>query len=456
MTTLTQPIATNKESIYVKRYRRRLEATHAEWLREIHTDGINKFVSSGYPTRRDEEWRFTPIGAIAETEFADPGYGGSGLLRSDLANVPFGDLGCTTLVFIDGKYSSALSTINPLEAGLVVGSLATALESTPDAVRRHLAQLSGPTATAFAALNAGLFEDGAYINIPEGMMVDETIHLLYISSEHGSPTSSFPRNLIIAGKGSHCTIVETYVGLAESVYLTCPVTEVFMEQNAGIDHYKLQQESINAFHLGAMNITLGRSSVFSSHGITLGGSISRNDISALMADEYAECTLNGLYLANGRRIVDNHTTIDHAMPNCPSHEVYKGILNDSARGVFNGKIFVREDAQKTDAKQTNKTLLLSDNAQIFTKPQLEIFADDVRCTHGATIGQLDPNQLFYLQARGIGKEEARNLLVYAFASDVINRIKVEPARQQLDKQLFTQLAKVQDYDSSEHEYYEDA
>jgi Fe-S cluster assembly protein SufD len=456
MTTITRPIISIKASIYHQRYNRRAAATSADWLRSIHKAGIDQFFEDGYPTRRDEEWRYTPVGPIAETLFTDPGNTGSGLLRTDLAGVPFGELGCTTLVFVDGRYSSALSTLNPMPAGLVVSSLATALESSPDSLRTHLAQLSGKGAPVFASLNAALFEDGTYILVPAGLAVEEPIHLLYVSTEHSGPTSSFPRNLIVAGKGSQCTVVETYVGLTDSVYLTCPVTEVFVEQDAIVDHYKLQQESINAYHLGTMQITLGRSSTFSSHGITLGGSISRNDISALMGDEYAECTLNGLYLANGRRIVDNHTTIDHAMPNCPSHEVYKGILNDSARGVFNGKIFVREDAQKTDAKQTNKTLLLSDNAQIYTKPQLEIFADDVRCTHGATIGQLDPNQLFYLQARGIGKEDARNLLVYAFASDVISRIKVEAARVQLDKQLFQLLAKAGSYDETEHEFYEDA
>jgi Fe-S cluster assembly protein SufD len=334
--------------------------------------------------------------------------------------------------------------------------MASAINNSPMMIYNHITKLSETNGGPFASLNTALFEDGSLVLIPANVVSTETIHLLHISTEHKSPTASFPRTIIIAGAGSQSTIVETYVGLTESVYLTVPVTEVYVGESAHIDHYKLQQESINAYHLGTMNVTLAKQSVFSSHGITLGGSISRNDITATMAGEYAECTLNGLYLANGRRIVDNHTNIDHAVPNCPSHEVYKGILNDSARGIFNGKIFVRQDAQKTDAKQTNKTLLLSESAQIFTKPQLEIFADDVRCTHGATIGQLDNDQLFYLQARGIGKEDARNLLVYAFASDVINRIKVEPARAQLDKQLFLQLAKVQTYEEAEHEFYEDA
>jgi Fe-S cluster assembly protein SufD len=429
--------------------------TDSTWLQSLRKDGIEQFTLAGYPTRRDEEWRFTPVGPIAETVFTEPAEHSGRLQKSDLAQIPFGELGGSTLVFVDGKYAPELSSNRTVSDKVKVENLASALQSSPHLIEPYLGKLT-KSAGPFAALNAALFEDGTLISIPANVIVSETIHLLHIASQHLSPTASFPRTLIVVGRGSQVTVVETYVSSAESIYLTSPVTEVYVGESAMVDHYKLQQESVNAYHLGAMNITLERQSVFSSHGISLGGSISRNDISAVMAGEYAECTLNGLYLANGRRIVDNHTSIDHAVPNCPSHEVYKGILNDNSRGVFNGKIFVRQDAQKTDAKQTNKTLLLSEAAQIYTKPQLEIFADDVRCTHGATIGQLDTDQLFYLQARGIGKEDARNLLVYAFASDVINRIKVEPARAQLDKQLFKQLAKVQTYEEAEHEFYEDA
>jgi len=456
MTTLTRTNSSVDESVFFQRYQRQASQTDSAWLQSIRKSGIDRFTMSGYPTRRDEEWRFTPIGAITETVFTEPSHHESSLIKSDLTGLPFGDLGGTTLVFIDGKFSSNLSTIGDFETGVVVDNLSSVLENSPAAVQPYLTKLSQKDGGVFTAINAAVFDDGAFIFIPDHKVVEETINLLYISSQHSSPVASFPRNLIVAGSNSQATIVETYIGLAESVYLTSPVTEVFVGESAIVDHYKLQQESLTAYHLGTMNVTLAKSSVFSSHGITLGGSISRNDISAYLGGEYAECTLNGLYLANGRRIVDNHTTIDHAVPNCPSHEVYKGILTDNSRGVFNGKIFVREDAQKTDAKQTNKTLLLSDGAQIYTKPQLEIFADDVRCTHGATIGQLDNDQLFYLQARGIGKEDARNLLVYAFASDVINKIKVESARAQLDKQLFQQLAKVQSYDEPEHEFSEDA
>ncbi len=456
MTTLTRSQGATEESVFVNRYQRQSAAAGTDWLNTIRTNGIEKFKAAGYPSRRDEEWRFTPVGPIAGTVFTEPNHNSTGLTKNDLRNIPFAELNCTTLVFIDGRFCAELSTLSSYESGIRVDSIAAALDSSPELLEPYLDKLGAKTNGVFASLNAALFEGGTFVYIPSNQQIKGPINLLYVSSSSDIPTASFPRNLIVAEPGSSATIVESYVGLSESVYLACPVTEVFVGVSAHIDHYKLQQESVNAFHLGTMNITLSKQSVFSSHGITLGGSISRNDITAYMGGEYAECTLNGLYLANGRRIVDNHTSIDHAVPNCPSHEVYKGILNDNARGVFNGKIFVREDAQKTDAKQTNKTLLLSDSAQIYTKPQLEIFADDVRCTHGATIGQLDTDQQFYLQARGIGKEDARNLLVYAFASDVINRIKVDAARSQLDKQLFQQLAKVQSYEEAEHEFYEDA
>jgi Fe-S cluster assembly protein SufD len=457
MTTLTSLINSVDESVFYQRYQRRATTTVSSWLQDIRKSGIDQFTATGYPTRRDEEWRFTPVGPIADTVFAEPNIDSAAAIRrEDLRIIPFAELDCTTLVFVDGRYVPGLSTLRTFEDGVTVTNLADALANSPELVQPYMTKLTNTQTGVFESLNAALFEDGAFISIAKNQIIDGPIHLLHLSTSQSAPLGTFPRNLIVASSGSQSTIVETYVGMSESVYLTCPVTEVFVADTAIIDHYKLQQESLNAFHLGSMRVTLGRSSVFTSNGITLGGSISRNDISAYLGGEYAECTLNGLYLGNGRRIVDNHTTIDHAVPNCPSHEVYKGILTDNSRGVFNGKIFVRQDAQKTDAKQTNKTLLLSDAAQIFTKPQLEIFADDVRCTHGATIGQLDNDQLFYLRARGIGKEDARNLLVYAFASDIINRIKVEGARVQLDKQLFTQLAKVQSYEEAEHEFYEDA
>jgi Fe-S cluster assembly protein SufD len=235
--------------------------------------------------------------------------------------------------------------------------------------------------------------------------------------------------------------VETYVGVGDQPYFTNAVTEIFAGDNAVVDHYKVQEESTQAFHVASLHVHMERSAAFSSHSFALGGRLVRNDVFTILDGEGAECTLNGLYLADGDRLVDNHTTIDHAKPHCPSHEVYKGILGGRARAVFNGKIIVRPDAQKTDAKQTNRALLLTDDAQINTKPQLEIFADDVKCTHGAAIGQLDEDAIFYLQTRGLTFTEARDLLIHAFAGEILERVRIERLRQALEAELYAQLAR---------------
>jgi Fe-S cluster assembly protein SufD len=249
------------------------------------------------------------------------------------------------------------------------------------------------------------------------------------------------RVLIVAGDRSQCRIVETYVGPRGAAYFTNAVTEIFVGEGAVIDHYKVQEESLEAFHVASMHVHEARAATFSSHSFSLGGRFVRNDAIAHLDGEGAECTLNGLYIADGERLIDNHTAIDHAKPHCPSHEIYKGILGGKARAVFNGKIVVRQDAQKTDAKQTNRALLLSDDASINTKPQLEIFADDVKCTHGAAIGQLDEDALFYLRARGLTYFEARDMLIHAFAGEILDRVQIEPLRQALEGELYAQLAK---------------
>lgn len=251
--------------------------------------------------------------------------------------------------------------------------------------------------------------------------------------------AAHPRNLIIVGKRSKVSIVETYAGRGDEPYLTNAVTEFVVGEGASVEHDKLQAESLTGFHVGTVHFEQFEGSTVVSNAINFGGALVRNTITAILGAQRCEATLNGLSLATGTQLVDNHTTIDHAKPNCASHELYKSILDGNARGVFNGKIFVRKDAQKTDAKQTNKTLLLSDHATIDTKPQLEIFADDVKCTHGATVGHLDEEQLFYLRSRGIGEETAKDILTFAFASDIINRVHVEPLRSQLDVMLQERL-----------------
>ncbi len=284
--------------------------------------------------------------------------------------------------------------------------------------------------------------DGAYLYIPEGAVIETPIEILFISAGDASSVAmSQARTLIVAGERSQVRVVETYAALRGGTYFTNAVTEVFAGENAVVDHYKVQQEGLEAFHVATMQINAQRSANVSTHSFSLGGKLVRNDVNAVLDGEGAEVTLNGLYLADGDRLVDNHTVIDHAKAHCPSHEIYKGIIGGKARAIFNGKIIVRQDAQKTDAKQTNRALLLSDSASINTKPQLEIFADDVKCTHGATIGQLDEEAIFYLRARGLTHFEARDLLIHAFAGEVIDRVKIEDLRRGLEAELYAQLAK---------------
>jgi Fe-S cluster assembly protein SufD len=403
------------------------------WLPPLQRAAQSRFAELGFPKRTDEEWRFTDIRPIAEITF-NPATGRTGA-PATVAQFTFP--GVPQIVFVDGRYVPELSTIGALPAGVRVMPLSEALRTDAALLEPHLGRYAAFEREPFVALNTALFDEGAFVYLPRGVVIEEPIHLLYIASE--SRTVSYPRTLIVAGENSQATLVESYAGTEGLVTFTNAVTEVVLAESAVVDHYKLQRESDDAFHIAHMNVRLGARSNFSSHSITFGGAITRNDVTAILGAEHIECTLNGLYLGDGRRLVDNHTTIDHAMPNCNSHEVYKGILDGRSKGVFNGKIFVREDAQKTDAKQTNRTLLLSEDAQINTKPQLEIFADDVKCTHGATVGQLNAEQLFYLRTRGIPLDDARALLVYAFASDIVSRIKVEPVREALDEQLLQRL-----------------
>ncbi len=288
-------------------------------------------------------------------------------------------------------------------------------------------------------MNTALFEDAAVISIAPGAILEAPVNLVFVSTATSVPSISFPRVLILAGERSQATFIETHTGAGDGEYFSCAVAEVNVGPGAVVDHYRVQLERGHGYHYCRLQVRAERSATFLSHAFSLGGAIVRNDLGAELAGEGIDCTLNGLYLADGDTLVDNHTTIDHASAHCGSHEVFKGILGGRAKGVFNGKIIVRQDAQKTDAKQTNKAMLLSDAAQMNTKPQLEIFADDVKCTHGATIGQLDPDALFYLQARGLDRAMARSLLIRAFAGDVVNRVRFAPLRERLDGWLLEQI-----------------
>ena len=411
----------------------------SRWLQDLRDHAASRFVELGFPSVRDEEWRFTNISPIASTEFrlAPPSKLDAAVIDTFLyADAPF------RLVVLNGRVAPELSRTAGLPAGLKFGSLAAAATEQADIVGRYLGQLANPNTRTFAALNTAFTNDGAYVYVPDGLVFEQPLQILFVSTSDGPVASmSHPRTLIVAGDRSQLQIVETYVSAAGQKHFTNAVTEIVAGEGAVLDHYKVEEESVDAFHMASMHIHAARSSNVSTHAFTLGGRIVRNDIIAVLDGEGAECTLNGLYVADGERLVDTHTTIDHAKAHCPSHEIYKGILGGRARAVFNGKIIVRIDAQKTDAKQTNRALLLSDNASINTKPQLEIFADDVKCTHGAAIGQLDDDAIFYLRARGLTYLEARDMLIHAFAGEILERVKIEPLRRALEDELYAQLAR---------------
>ena len=414
---------------------------------ELRRRAFERFTALGFPTTRDEAWRFTNVAPIAGTAFALAAPAEREAAVADVAPHAATGVGAgQTLLFVNGSCVAPASDVSALPAGVEVTSLADVLASdsggaTRQAVESHLASGAGIESDAFTALNTALLRDGAVVHVPANTVVEQPIQLLFVTSPPpgGAPVMTHPRVLIVVGENAQVRLVETCGGGGASAYLTNAVTEVVAGPGAVVDHYKTVRENPAAYHIASMHVRLGRAASFSSHAVTLEGAIVRNDVQALLDGEGVECTLNGLYLANGRRLVDNHTTIHHAQPHCSSHELYKGILDGEARAVFNGKIIVAIDAQKTDAKQSNKALLLSEDAQINTKPELEIFADDVKCTHGATVGQLDEDALFYLRARGLGLEQARNVLIHAFASDLLNRIAIAPIREQLEDLLLAQL-----------------
>lgn len=416
------------------RFLRELPGDEPAWLKGLRRMAIDRFAALGFPTSDQEEWRSTPIGPLVRQTFERAAGDPNAADPSWIA--PYDFEAAARLVFVNGRFSARLSSVGGLPPGTVVASLAEVLERAPETVEPWLgqfAQLENP----FVALNMAFVRDGAVVLVPKGAVVG-TVHLLFLgSAENGKATISYPRTLIVAGESSQLSIVETYAGTG--AYFTCSVTELVSGPNAVVDHYKVQRESREAFHLATFQIQADRSSVPSSHSISIGGELVRNDVNAVLDGEGVDCILNGLYLADGRQFVDNHMRVEHAKPHCASHELYKGVLDGKARSVFNGLIHVHPGAQKTDAKQSNRNLLLSKDAVANSNPQLEIYADDVKCTHGSTVGQLDEDAIFYLRSRGIGAEAARSLLTYAFASDIVERIKVEPVRKDLEEFLFARL-----------------
>ena len=415
-------------------------ARQPECVQQLRRRGLEVFDRVGFPSRRQEEWRKTNVAPIQRTTFRRADAGTAGLTPEKINHFLLPD--CIDLVFVNGRFSSELSRLGDLPEGVFAGSLAEAMVLHGDLIEQYLGQYAD-IQHPFVALNSAHVEDGVFIHVPRGTAVETTIHTLFLQTTQGEaePTVSYPRNLFVAEESSQLTVVESYIGFGEEVYFTCPVTEIVGQANSVIDHYRLGQESLGAYHVATQKIHLDRDTNFFTHSINHGGALVRNDIQAMLDAEGIHCTLNGLYLARGSQHVDHQMRVDHAKPNCHSYELFKGILEDRARAVFNGRIYVHQDAQKTDAKQSNRNLLLSKEALVHSNPRLEIFADDVRCTHGSTTGHLDDEAVFYLRSRGIGEEAARSLLTYSFAGEVLDEIRLEAVRKDLEEFLFTRLPK---------------
>ena len=399
------------------------------WLRELRQAGFARFCELGFPTTHDEDWRFTNVAPISRTAFqAAPS---AKVSRREIEPFLIPGAACQ-LVFVNGHYAPELSSVGKPPKGVRVSSLAEAIKSESDKLQGRIGRYASFDKDAFIALNSAFLADGGYVHVPRGVVVEEPICFLYVSTGYTAPAMAHPRNLIVAEDHSQVTVVEDYVSVASGVMFSNVVTELYAGKDAVVAHYMIEREDAQALNVSTLRIEQERNANVESHSVLLGGALVRNNVHPVLAGEGAECLINGLYIATGRQHMDNYMLVEHAKPRCNSRQFYNGILDEQAHAVFHGRIIVHKDAQKTDAKQTNRNLLLSDDAQIDTKPQLEIYADDVKCTHGATIGQVEENALFYLRSRGLDEIAARRLLLYAFASECLDRMRTGPVRTYLE------------------------
>ena len=410
-----------------------------DWLSATREGALGRFHDLGFPGPREEAWKYTRTAPIERRAFRAGALTPALPASADLEPHLLVGAECARLVFVDGHYAPALSSAGASESGVGVTTFADALYASPELVRAHLARYAGADAHAFTALNTAFMAEGAVVHVGERAEIERVVHLLFVATGAAEETVSHPRILVIAEPGSRVAVVESYQSLAETCYFTNALTEIAAMERARVTHYKVQGESTKAYHVATLQVHQQAASEFVSHSISLGGRLVRNDINVVLDGERAHCTLRGLILADGRQHVDYHTVIEHVKPYGTSAETYKGVLGGHGRGVFDGKIKVHQDAQKTDAHQSSKNLLLSKNAEIDTKPQLEIYADDVKCSHGATVGQLDEDMIFYLRSRGIDADTARALLVFGFARDIVDAVDVAPLKQKLTEFLITRM-----------------
>ena len=419
------------------------DQSHARvsWLARLRENAMARFDELSFPTTKDEEWKYTNVAAIARADFSPWHPADNSLDEKALADFRIEETRDSELVFVNGSFREDISSLTALPKEVVALDLARALddEQYSEIARTHLARHADADANGFVALNTAFTSQGAFVYVPKGVAVQSPLHLLFITDPSAQNKASFPRVLLVAEENSEVTLIESHLATGDAQYLSNVVVEIVLKSGARVEHYKVQRESTEAFHIATTAADLGTNSTYDATTITFGAQLSRHDIQVTMDNEGAECWVDGLYLVAGNQHTDTHSVIDHRKPHCNSHQLYKGILDGKSRAVFNGKVFVRHDAQKTDAMQTNKNLLLSNEARVDTKPQLEILADDVKCAHGAAVGQLDEEELFYLKARGIHPDLARNLLTYGFAEEVIGKIKIDSIRASSMKRFLNRL-----------------
>ena len=439
MTTAIQQIDTYLEAF--TEFQEKAPGRNLPWLRKLREDAFARFCETGFPTTHDEDWRFTNVSAIARTSFSLARESKARLSKSDLKPWRMEGAACQ-LVFVNGRFMPELSIFDRLPTGIEISGLEDRINNEPAAIESHLGRYLNIRRDPFCALNSAFTEDGAYVHVRRGTVLEAPIHLLFVSTASDVPGMSHPRNLFVFEDESQATVIEEYVSLGGGTVLCNSATELVAGESATVSHYMIEREHRKAFNISTLRIQQERSANVASHSLLVGGGLVRNNVHPVLAGEGGECLINGLFVGEGRQHLDNYMYVEHASPHCSSRQFYNGILDGHAHGVFHGRIVVHKDAQKTDAKQTNRNLLLSDDAQIDTKPQLEIYADDVKCTHGATIGQIEENALFYLRSRGIDEISARRLLLLAFATECLDRMKPGVARSHAERLIHEHLLSV--------------
>ena len=415
--------------------RDRLPGRDRPRLEALRDEARRTFSKRGFPTTRDEDWKYTNVSAIAKTDFRP----GPETAVEEAALPSLGLVAGHRLVLVNGRLVDDLSVVGKLPAGVVLAGLGRALAEHPERVEEHLGGLVAGRDLPFASWNTASFRDGVLLWVSEGVRLDTPVHIQHLAVPGADPVGAHPRLLVVLEAGASAVVVESHAGTGEGSYLTNVVSEMHVGDGARLEHVKVETERPGSFHVAGQVVTVGRNGHAATRHVALGSGLARTDLHAVLMGEGAECVMDGLYLGDGDRHVDYHTTIDHAVPHGESRELFKGILDGKSTGVFHGRIIVRPDAQKTDAKQTNRNLLLSEGARVVTRPQLEIYADDVKCTHGATTGRLDEEALFYLRSRGIAAPDARSLLTVAFAAELLEGIPLPELRTRLREMLVERL-----------------